>query len=68
MIQVKESVLKALLKNESSEKILLNSFNIFLPNKKNLKEKAPAAATAKCRKTRRTQWRVMPNYAQKHLQ
>ena len=39
MIQVKESVLKALLKNESSEKILLNSFNIFLPNKKNLKEK-----------------------------
>lgn len=40
MIQVKESVLKALLKNESSEKILLNSFYIFLPSKKNIKEKS----------------------------
>ena len=39
MIRVKESILKALLKNDSSENILLNSFYIFLPNKKNWKEK-----------------------------
>lgn len=40
MPQVKENVLKALLKNESSEKILLDSFQIFLPKQENIKEKS----------------------------
>lgn len=40
MPQVKENVLKALLKNESSEKILLDSFRIFLPKRDNIKEKS----------------------------
>lgn len=40
MPQVKENVLKALLNNYSSEKLLLDSFHIFLPNRGNIKEKS----------------------------